>query len=246
MGTTTNLKLPYPEPSDPADGPDAIGDLARATEDFFYTRTLPSGVVRAPSYFWGQGTAFPTIGLVAGDTYQHTTLGMHIWNGTGWDQLAPLKIANFAARPKTGLYNGMKIQLMDMSNVTMTYSTTVSYRVSGAAGIWVQEGIPNSLAISSTSYAPDGSGVFKFEQSSVPTTGGGGGQVVCPLPATVNKVMMHGGVTGDNAGGVGYVIGFPAGNSTTQVSFLAYGTNGAPLPNGTAVRVNFWAYVNIL
>lgn len=97
VGTTPNLKLPFPELTDVLDGPDAISDLASATEDYFYNRNLPTGVVRMPSYYWGSGTTFPSTGVAAGDTYRHTDLGLMCWNGSAWRQAAgPLSLSKLA------------------------------------------------------------------------------------------------------------------------------------------------------
>lgn len=85
MGTTPGLKLPIPELTETADGPDAFSDLANATEDFVYDRILPAGVTRVPSYFWGQGVTYPTgTELRPGDVYLHTSFGLRQYNGTTW------------------------------------------------------------------------------------------------------------------------------------------------------------------
>lgn len=68
MGATAALALPYPEPGDQADGPGALDNLASAVESYFYNRSLPSGVTRMPSYFWGTVATFPTGSVQPGDT----------------------------------------------------------------------------------------------------------------------------------------------------------------------------------
>lgn len=80
MGTTPNLKLTYPEFSDQADGPAAFNSLATGVESYFYNRTLPSGITRAPSYYWGTVNAYPTANLQPGDT---CTLGGVLYEYTG-------------------------------------------------------------------------------------------------------------------------------------------------------------------
>lgn len=94
MGTTPNLKLPFPELTDVLDGPDAISDLASATEDYFYNRNLPAGVVRAPSYHWGAGTDYPVAGVRVGDTFVRSDLGQALmrWNGTAWRQTETVEL----------------------------------------------------------------------------------------------------------------------------------------------------------
>jgi len=87
MGTTANLKLPYPEAGDGADGPAAISALAQAVEDYVYSRSLPTGVTRMPNYYWGSGTAFPTSALlVIGDTFTRSDLStVYVFlGGTSW------------------------------------------------------------------------------------------------------------------------------------------------------------------
>lgn len=99
MGVTSNLKLPYPELTEIADGPDAFNDLVTAVESYFYDRVLPTGVTRMPSYYWGAGTAFPAIGVQPGDVYRHTGLGcLMTYNGTAWRQAEPAIYPSLAAR----------------------------------------------------------------------------------------------------------------------------------------------------
>lgn len=73
--TTTNLKLPYPALSDPANGPAGFQALAEA---------LDKGSVVS-------GTAFPTAPGV-GQRCVRTDLGNSIWewDGTNWQQRQPL------------------------------------------------------------------------------------------------------------------------------------------------------------
>jgi hypothetical protein len=90
VGVTNGLALPFPELTDMADGPDAVSDLANATEDYFYDRILPAGVTRWSSFHWGSGTALPTFaaGARAGDTYEHTGLRSSMrFDGTNWRQI---------------------------------------------------------------------------------------------------------------------------------------------------------------
>lgn len=85
MDTTPGLKLPIPDLTEMADGPDAFSDLGLAIESFLYDRTLPVGVTRVPSYFWGAGTTPPSGALLrTGDTYRHTSTGPLLYNGTDW------------------------------------------------------------------------------------------------------------------------------------------------------------------
>jgi hypothetical protein len=86
MGTTANLKLPYPEAGDGADGPAALSALSQAIEDYFFSRSLPTGVTRMPNYYWGAGTAFPTGAVQPGDSFTRTDLGaLYVFvGGTSW------------------------------------------------------------------------------------------------------------------------------------------------------------------
>lgn len=103
MGATDALKLPIPELTETADGPDAFSDLANAVEDYVYDRVLPIGVSRAPSHHWGSGTALPTAagGLKVGDTYTHTGLGtdgcLMRYSVAGWRQAEVPRFASIAA-----------------------------------------------------------------------------------------------------------------------------------------------------
>lgn len=91
MGVTSQLKLPFPELTDMADGPDAFSDLAVMLEGYFYDRTLPTGVTRAPTYLWGSGTTLPvSTALRAGDTYlQNGKLMMFVSTGV-WAEVGRL------------------------------------------------------------------------------------------------------------------------------------------------------------
>lgn len=103
MGATDSLILPFPELTETADGPAALSALANGVEDFFYDRILPSGVTRAPAYYWGAGTVFPTSGLLrVGDTFQFTATTpvlTWIYVGSGyWRPLGEPIVTNIAAR----------------------------------------------------------------------------------------------------------------------------------------------------
>lgn len=88
MGATPQLKLPFPELNDMADGPDAFSDLNAMIEGYFYDRTLPTGVTRAPTYYWGAGAALPTsAALRAGDTYLLSGRLMMFVSGTTWAEV---------------------------------------------------------------------------------------------------------------------------------------------------------------
>lgn len=82
MGTTANLKLPYPESGDGADGPAAFVALAQKIEDYFFTRALPTGVTRMPNYYWGTVATFPT-SVMPGDTCTLTG-ALWVYTGSGW------------------------------------------------------------------------------------------------------------------------------------------------------------------
>lgn len=88
MGATAQLKLPFPELNDMADGPDAFSDLNVMIESYFYDRTLPTGVTRAPTYYWGSSATLPTsAALRAGDTYTLSGKLMMFVGGTTWAEV---------------------------------------------------------------------------------------------------------------------------------------------------------------
>ena len=99
MGTTTNLKLPWPELTDAVDGPGSFEDLAQGIEDYFFNRILPAGITRSPVYHWGSGASFPARPAI-GDTFTHTALGPSLmrWNGAAWRQVEPADVASVSAR----------------------------------------------------------------------------------------------------------------------------------------------------
>ena len=97
MGTTPILKLRYPEQGDGADGPAAFNNLATDVESYVYNRVLPAGVTRSPSYYWGVASAFPSSGVVAGDTLFHSGLTCLMgYDGVNWRQRERAEVANNA------------------------------------------------------------------------------------------------------------------------------------------------------
>lgn len=88
MAQTDGLKLPIPELTEAADGPDAFADLANGLEDWAYDRILPAGVLRAPAHSWGAVTTLPSGAAVkAGDTAYYTPYKVLVaYNGTAWRQ----------------------------------------------------------------------------------------------------------------------------------------------------------------
>lgn len=106
MAVTNGLALPIPELTDTADGPDAISDLANATEDYVYDRILPAGVTRYLLHHWGAGTTLPTAaqGVKVGDTFTHTGLActMRAVDPTAttpvWRQVTMAEVGTIAAR----------------------------------------------------------------------------------------------------------------------------------------------------
>lgn len=128
MAVTNGLALPIPELTDTADGPDAISDLANATEDYVYDRILPAGVTRYLTHHWGAGTAFPTAaqGVKAGDTFTHTGLActMRAVDPTAttpvWRQITMAEVASLAARDAIStnytalLHQGFRVRQTDL------------------------------------------------------------------------------------------------------------------------------------
>jgi hypothetical protein len=107
VGVTPGLKLPYPELTEIADGPDALNDLATAVEGYTYNRVLPAGVTRMPGYYWGERNTAPlyTEGARIGDTYWD--LGVYCLRraryGTSptaiiWEQAGESVVANETVR----------------------------------------------------------------------------------------------------------------------------------------------------
>lgn len=137
MGVTNGLALPIPELTDTADGPDAISDLANATEDYVYDRILPPGVTRYPSHHWGAGTQFPTYaqGVRAGDSYYHNGLACLMRavdpgaTTPVWRQGALATVASLAARDTIStnypglLYPDFRVQQTD-AGVTWSWTGT--------------------------------------------------------------------------------------------------------------------------
>lgn len=151
MGATPGLKLPIPELTETADGPDAFSDLGLAVEGYVYDRTLPTGVTRAPIHHWGSGTNFPTgAALRTGDTYRHTGLGcLMAYNSAAWRQVEMPVVADSTARTAlsttygTLLHTGFRVRQTDIS-VTWEWTGTEwaavtrifgkAWRVSGFSG----------------------------------------------------------------------------------------------------------------
>jgi hypothetical protein len=72
--------------------------------------------IKTPTYYWGSGTSFPTLGLGSGDTYFHTGLGCLMgWDGVNWRQREATEVASLTARDTISttysslLYAGFKV-----------------------------------------------------------------------------------------------------------------------------------------
>jgi hypothetical protein len=101
VAATDGLKLPIPEITDTADGPDAISDLANAVEDYVLDRLMPTGIVHYGPHHWGTGTVYPTTaaGVRPFDTYYHSGLVCLMrYDGTTWTQAARSVVTTPAAR----------------------------------------------------------------------------------------------------------------------------------------------------
>jgi len=91
VGATPQLKLPFPELNEQADANDAFSDLSTAVESYFFDRTLPVGVSRAPTYYWGSGSTLPTSSaLRVGDTFTQNGQLMIFTGGTTWANVGRL------------------------------------------------------------------------------------------------------------------------------------------------------------
>lgn len=142
MALTPGLKLPIPESTETADGPDAFSDLANGVEDYVYDRILPAGVTRVPSHFWGQGTSLPTSAdLRAGDTYRHTGLGcMLMYNSSAWRQAEVPTVSNLAAVKAISdshasvLYTGFTAVSAAASTVCVWNGSKWTYELYGLLG----------------------------------------------------------------------------------------------------------------
>lgn len=74
---------------------------------------LPAtGGARRMTSDWGSGAAFPASGMAQGDTYRHTSLGLHTYTGAAWRQEARLEVPDAATRnglPTGQLYVGYQV-----------------------------------------------------------------------------------------------------------------------------------------
>jgi hypothetical protein len=118
VATTDGLKLPIPELTDTADGPNAVSNLANAVEDYAFDRLLPTGVTRYPAHDWGAVTTLPTgTGVRIGDTAFYTPFQvMVIWDGANWRQLGIRAVASNDNTP--GFYTGQYRELADPAGGT--------------------------------------------------------------------------------------------------------------------------------
>jgi hypothetical protein len=71
----------------------------------------------------GAGTSLPSSGLLRGDVYLHTALGLLMYTGSGWRQLAEPAAASAAALTAVSttyaalLYNGLKVRRSDTGDL---------------------------------------------------------------------------------------------------------------------------------
>lgn len=137
MGATNGLGLPFPELTEMADGPDALSDLANATEDYVYDRILPGGVTRYPTHYWGSGTTFPTTanGVKSGDEFYHSgLLCVMKFIGSVWRQSSPSSVANRAAllalstNYASALHDGFRVLQTDMDYEWVWDTTKPAWR----------------------------------------------------------------------------------------------------------------------
>lgn len=160
MAVTNGLALPIPELTDTADGPDAISDLANATEDYVFDRILPAGVTRYPGHHWGSGVALPTYaqGVRAGDSYYHTGLAclMRAVDPAAtipvWRQAALATVASLAARDAIStnysglLYPEFRVRQTDVG-VTWSWTGTEWAAITLVRGkLWRTQGFSGGLA----------------------------------------------------------------------------------------------------
>lgn len=188
MGATDALKLPIPELTDTADGPDAISDLANAVEDYVYDRVLPSGVTRYPLHFWGSGTALPTSvsGAKAGDTYYHTGLACTMRcispGATAatniWRQAEVAIVANLATRDAMSanysaiLHDGFEVEVLAVTGPPAL--PAAKYRWQTNSWVIPNTGLPLAVlrqTIQSGSY-PAGWGAIALDLAQLDTHGG--------------------------------------------------------------------------
>lgn len=76
----------------------------------------------------GTGTTFPTT-MNPGDTFLHTTLGMHVYNAVSWQQIGTLRIttAQRLALATTQLYDGFECYEIDTDRKYVWTSAAWSY-----------------------------------------------------------------------------------------------------------------------
>lgn len=154
MGTTPALKLPFPNLTETADGPDAFSDLAQAVENYVYNRILPTGITSSPGHYWGSGGTYPpAAGLKPGDSFIHSTAGLQFWNGSNWSTLMTLDrlrlISTGDAAPDS---TGHALQIGADNNLNVIFDNNeVVARNNGALAGW---------GVSCTTFAIGGAGTI--------------------------------------------------------------------------------------
>lgn len=236
MALTPRLKLPVPDLTQVADGPDAISDLALALEDWALDRILPTGITHAPVHHWGSlNSGAPTFaqGAKVGDTYYNTDLRCTmrcISDGTWAQSDGPVYCATLANRPASNsyhIYNGFQIYVNSQSQV---YTWDGTYWRNGAAGDAIPTGTPTGGVITGRS----GSSTFTL-------AGGGRANINIGTAFAANTFIVMG-VPGSTGGTLGFCVADPASHTTSVASFLCYTIAGALVATGQVVRIN-WTVV---
>lgn len=234
MAVTPRLKLPIPDLTGVADGPDAFSDLALALEDYVLDRVKPTGILHAPNHHWGSGVSYPVTGRQVGDTYFNSALrSLMVYTGqtVDWVQAhGPLYCTGATQRPPRtsyGLYEGFQIYIGTQAQV---YTWDGTRWRNGAAG----DQNPPGSSFDSIVTGRSGSKVHTLT---------GGGRVPVDIGLNfqdANYIAM--GTPGSTGGNLGFVVADPASYTSGTASFLCYTTAGALVATGQTVRVN-WSVV---
>lgn len=105
MGTTPNLGLPYPAPSDAPDAPGAFYALATGVDNALANTALPSFATVAGSFAFDSGNGVNSVIAIG----KLRIVSFSIFNGSGFTSTAPFMTMKTGHRPAANVFAGVQV-----------------------------------------------------------------------------------------------------------------------------------------
>jgi hypothetical protein len=255
--TTDGLKLPVPDLTDPADGPDAFLDLGNAVEDYLLDRILPPGITRYPGHFWGSvignDLSVGPAGVKEGDIGISSLLNncRMIWTSSGWRQLTIISVNNagggingFASGISgagSAAHEGLRVWDTDLDRLFACTGGAAFTLIGGKPGSLLSAGATAQAnwTLTSQSFRSLGNGMayvsLIFQRTTSALTVTATGDVTNSDIALLPSGWGASAVTGLNSGGTGRTASYQIDNS--RMISMANTTPGANIAIGDAMSV---------